>query len=292
MGRFGNSWKVFKQSLEVLKHDKELLLLPVFSAIASLIVIASFVFPAYSAGLVDTLVSENVPQAAKEEAQYIAMGIYFNAGIMYAANIRMDGGNPTLGDALRGPSRNLGKIFLWSLFVATISLLMRAIEAALRDRAGPMVAMLFSWIAGAAWWMATYFAIPVVMFEKRHVGPALKRSTQLFKQRWGESLIGEFGLGIALFLLGFLGAVVALSGLALGIGTGLWPVAGVLIVAGIVWIVFVNLALGPALNAIYKTALYRFANAGELVPYFTPDTIQGSWRLKGSQKRQSGWQQV
>jgi hypothetical protein len=304
MGRFSNSWKVFKQSLDVLKHDKELLLLPILSGIASIIVIASFVFPMYFTGILETLIAQM--DAGEQNAQYLMAGIafvlyllltfvtiYFNAGIVYAAHMRLDGKDPKLSDALKGPSRHLAQIFLWAMFVATVSLLMRIIQQVLRERAGPMVAMLFGWLAGAAWWMATYFAIPVVVIEGRHVGPALKRSTGLFKQRWGESLIGEFGLGIAIFMLNLAGIAVALVGAVVGMQTGLWPVALVFIVAGVLWLLFVNLMLGPALNAIYKAALYHFATKGEVAPYFSPDTIQNSWIPKGQGAQTgSGWTRV
>lgn len=292
MGRFANSWKVFKQSLNVLKKDKELLFLPVLSGIASLVVVASFVFPAYFAGFFDQLANRVTPDQIDETVEYVALGlmflmyllltfvtIYFTSGIMYAANMRLDGQDPRLGDALKGPSKQLGKIFLWSLFVATISLLLRAIEAALRDRFGNMAGMIFGFLAGAAWWMATYFAIPVVLFEGKHVGGALKRSTGLFRQRWGESLIGEFGLGIAIFLLNLVTLPIAVVGFYL-IGVSFYLGVAVLILAGL-YVIFINIMLAPALNAIYKTALYRYATKGEDVPYFTPDVIHDSWRVKG-----------
>jgi hypothetical protein len=179
MGRFSNSWKVFKQSLDVLKHDKELLLLPILSGIASIIVIASFVFPMYFTGILETLIAQM--DAGEQNAQYLMAGIafvlyllltfvtiYFNAGIVYAAHMRLDGKDPKLSDALKGPSRHLAQIFLWAMFVATVSLLMRIIQQVLRERAGPMVAMLFGWLAGAAWWMA----------GRRHRGPPRRPCAQ------------------------------------------------------------------------------------------------------------------
>src|SRR5437773_289473 len=45
MGRFTRSWRLMFQSYGILMHDKELLLLPVMSAITILLVCASFVVP-------------------------------------------------------------------------------------------------------------------------------------------------------------------------------------------------------------------------------------------------------
>ncbi len=40
MGRIGRSWSLVKQSFQILRSDKELMLLPVFSAISCILVTA------------------------------------------------------------------------------------------------------------------------------------------------------------------------------------------------------------------------------------------------------------
>jgi hypothetical protein len=283
MGRFGNSWRVFKESFAVLKKDKELVLLPIISFLASAAVVASIAFPAYTTGFLQTVMDSEDPavRASGWAALFVVyviltfISVYFMAGIMYAANIRLSGGDPTLGQALKGPSKQLGKIFLWALFAATVAVLLRALEAALRDRVGSLGAFIFGSLAGAAWWMATYFALPVVLFEKTSVIKSLPRSTSLFRKRWGEGLIGEFGLGAVTMLLTALAIPIAFVGFLLG---GPFIVVG-LVLAGI-W-VLIMAAVSPALSAIYKTALYRFAVEGEEVPYFSRGVIEGAWHPKG-----------
>lgn len=283
MGRLANSWNVFKQSLAVLKHDKELLLLPIMAGLASLLMFLSFVFPAYTAGLL-----ERAASGTDQNAEYTVYGlmlalylilsfitIYFQSALMFGADERLGGGDPTLGSALRGANKRLGKIFVWSLFSATVSLLIQMIEQALRRAGNQIAASILGTILGTAWTFLTFFVIPVVVFENKGPFPALKRSGSLFKQRWGESLVGHYGIGAVMGLFTFLSV--------LGIGFVVFLTAsinaavtlGVLII-GVLWLVFLAV-LGSALSGVYKVALYRFATKGEIVPYFSPDAIQNAY---------------
>src|SRR5687767_9210441 len=99
MGRLSNSWNVFKQSLTVLKQDKELLLLPVIAGIASFIMFLSFVFPAYTTRLL-----ERAASGTDTNAEYTVYGlmlvlylilsfitIYFQSALMFGADQRLGG---------------------------------------------------------------------------------------------------------------------------------------------------------------------------------------------------------
>ena len=46
--KFSRSWELVKASAAVLRSDKGLLLFPVFSSIATLIVVATFLVPAFA----------------------------------------------------------------------------------------------------------------------------------------------------------------------------------------------------------------------------------------------------
>lgn len=282
MGRLSNSWTVFKESVGVLKKDKELLVLPVLSGIASLIVVASFVFPAYTSGLIDRV------NAGDQNAEYTGYAlmllaylvlsfvtIYFQSALIFGANERLGGGDPTIGSALRGANSKLGKIFLWSLFAATVSLLIQALEQALRRAGNQLAASILGSILGTAWSLMTYFVIPVVLFEEKSTFASLKRSGSLFKQRWGESLVGEWGIGMFMGLITILSMVVVflLASVIAPLGFAALVTFGV---AAVLW--FVLLAVvGQALGGIYRVALYRFASKGEVVPYFTPQAIEGAY---------------
>ena len=49
--RFSRSWSLVKASASVLRSDKELLVFPLVSGLATLLVVATFLLPAFSLGL-------------------------------------------------------------------------------------------------------------------------------------------------------------------------------------------------------------------------------------------------
>lgn len=286
MGRLANSWNVLKQSLDVLKKDKELLFLPVLSGIASVLIVATFIFPAYTTGLLErAFVQEPNDPNAQNIVYGLMLGLYlvlsfitifFQAALISGANERLGGGDPTVGSALRGAGGRIGKIFLWSLFAATVSLLIQMLESALRRGGNNLVARIITGILGTAWAFLTYFVIPVVLFEDKGPFAALSRSGSLFKQRWGESLIGEWGIGAVMSLLTMLGLFVLFGLGAYLASQNLIEIAIIFFVLGVLYIVIMAI-LGQALGGIYKAALYRYAKGGEVVPYFTPQSITGAY---------------
>lgn len=68
--RFSRSWALIKASALVLRSDQELLLFPLFSAIALIVVVASFLVPAFLSGWV-----QQMSNHANEPAIRIAAGI-------------------------------------------------------------------------------------------------------------------------------------------------------------------------------------------------------------------------
>jgi hypothetical protein len=58
MGRFSRSWELIKASGAVLRQDKELLLLPFFSAIVTVLVSASFILPLVLTGAFERMGAE------------------------------------------------------------------------------------------------------------------------------------------------------------------------------------------------------------------------------------------
>lgn len=281
MGRIANSWDTVKASWGVLKKDKELILFPIFSGIASLIVIASFVAPTWFSGLMSRAAAED-PNAQNTVALlYFAMylllsfvTIYFNSALIYGATERLSGGDPTIGSALRGANKRLGKIFLWSMFAGTVSLLIHLLERAMRGR-NNIIGAIVAQVVGVAWTLATYFAIPIVLFEDQRVFGSLKRSGQLFRKTWGEAVVGEWGIGFVFGILGFL--VILATALLLYVAVPLGMAAAIVVLlGGLVMFALVTIT-GLALGAIYKAALYRYAARGEVSPDYPAPMIEGAF---------------
>jgi hypothetical protein len=110
------------------------------------------------------------------------------------------------------------------------------------------------------------------------VGPAdaVRRSVATVRRSWGESLIGNVGLGIATFLLalplvggGLLGAAVVGASPAAGVG--------LLVVAAGLGVVL--LVVSSAMGQIYRTAVYLYAETGEIAGY-SSELLEGAFRDK------------
>ena len=269
MERISNTIRLAKASWAVLKADKELLLLPVMSAVATVFVAITFLAPIFAIsgfkteelGLVDYVLLGVL---------YVALAyvtIFFNAALVHAADERLNGGDPTLRSAIAGAWRRAGRILPWAIISATVSLILRAIE----ERTG-FVGQIVVSLVGVAWALVTFLVIPILVLEDIGVVDAIKRSGSLFKQTWGENVAAQFGFGI----LGFIAALPAIAIGALGIAAG-GVTAGVAIVIAVLWIALVMVVLS-CLNAIFQAALYHYAVAGETPgDYFPQSTFSDAF---------------
>lgn len=270
MGRISRTVELAKSSWHVLKADKELVILPVISLIATIAVAVSFLFP-----LLNTCVAETTGEASCELAgtDYVLLGvmyvalafitIFFNAALVHAANQRMSGGDPTVGSAIRGAMLRVHRIFPWALVSATVSMILRAIE----ERAG-IFGRIVAGIAGIAWSLVTFLVIPVLVIEDIGVGAAVKRSGAMFKRTWGENMAAQVGFGLLGILLVLPGIAVVVFGFATG-----GAIAVALVAAGVAWILIVSMVLA-ALSGIFQTALYRYASGNPTAAF--PDAMMAA----------------
>ena len=270
MGRLQNTINLAKQSWEVLKADKELVALPILSFLASTLVAVTFIIPMFFVGEEPGLIGYVVLFL-----MYVALAfvtIFFNTALVSAADERLQGGDPTIGSALAGASRLVGRILPWAIISATVSIILRSIE-----QRGGILGRIAAGIAGLAWTLVTFLVLPIFVVEGLTVGNAVKRSADLFKRTWGENVAAQFGFGI----LGFLLALPAVLVIVLGAITGNGVALGVTVLIGALWIVAVSVVLA-ALNAIFQTALYHYAADGQALGPFGPGALTTAFRPKAS----------
>ena len=267
MTRIRNSFALAGASWRVLKADKELLLLPVISGIASLIVAVSFIVPFFVTGNI-TGARLLLLVLAYFVLAYIT--IFFNAALISAANERLEGGDPTIGSAIRGAARRAGKIVPWALLSAVVSMILRAIE----ERVG-FVGQIVVAMVGVAWSVITFLVLPIIVIEGIGAGKALKKSGSLVRNTWGENLAAHVGLGLIGFLLMLPTIALVVIGIATGSGLG-----GAAIGVGVLWGIIIVVVMA-ALSAIYQTALYHFAVAGHVPSsYFDNAVMQSAFRTR------------
>ncbi|MCG8456856.1 MAG: DUF6159 family protein [Holophagales bacterium] len=258
-----NSWELVKASARVLEADKELMVFPAVSGIALVLVTATFFLPVYFfAGSTSVAAEGTGPLGwvllfAFYVVQYSVI-IFFNSALVGAALIRLDGGDPTLADGLRIARERLGAILGYAVIAATVGLLLRSA----RERSDNLLTKLAASLAGAAWSLATFLVVPVLV--SRNVGPidALKESASILKRTWGEQIAGNVGIGL-IFGAAMLGlGLLALPAILLPAISGLpWLAVGAGVVFALAFLL-VSL-LNATLSGIYSAALYRYATRGD-----------------------------
>jgi hypothetical protein len=282
MDRLARSLQLARASWSVVRADKELLLLPVLSVIATLLVAASFVVPAFAAGWFRSeaanAVEPNTLTYALMLAFYIVtcfVTIFFNTALVGAAMIRLDGGDPSLGDALSIAWQRVGRIAGYACIAGTVGLLLRALE----ERVGWLGRIVVG-VIGVAWSLATFLVVPVLV--ARDLGPieAVKESARMLRTTWGENLAGNLGLGFV-FLLAFV-VLFALAGGLVYAGVRLdLPVVAITTITVAVIGFALLVTLQATLQGVYSAALYRYA-AGEpnQAPGFGPELMAQAFRAR------------
>jgi hypothetical protein len=282
--RFVRSVELIQASAKVLRSDAELLILPVLSGVATLVVGAALVWQAF--------LSDPFPPMADSEpmgplstgfivwlfafyfVQYFII-IFFNTALFGAAIARLDGSDPTIGDALALAWSRAVPILGYALISATVGVLLRLIA----EKLG-LIGKLIEFGSGLAWTVATFLVVPVLAAEG--IGPlkAIERSGSLLNETWGENLIGSGGislvtsiLGAIIILIGYGGGTLLVDRGEMTVGISLMVVAAVTMVALII--------LSTALSAVYSGAVYYFALTGDAPAGFDKALIRGAFGPKG-----------
>ena len=268
MNRIRRSFTLVGQSYRVLMQDKELMVLPIISGTISVALAVSFFFAFEVTSRFDTKDEWllYVPLFLFYMASY-AIGIYFQAAVIAGATERMRGGDPTVGSALRAAGERSGAILMWAIVAATVGMILRLI----RDRS-EFIGRLVAAFAGAAWSMATFFIVPVLVLERRSVRDSFSKSCEVFGQMWGETFVGGASIGVATLIAWF--ALFGVFGLLQW--AGLTVSAFAVLIAG-------GIGLGvmsSALQGVFVAACYQHATGGSPSPQFDRDLLSNAFREK------------
>jgi hypothetical protein len=278
--RLENSWRLVKASWAVLRADKELLIFPIVSALATLLVTLTFFVPAILSFIASSSFTREgsinplwiVFVAAFYVVQYTIV-FFCNTALVGAAMIRLQGGDPTVGDGFRIAFEHVGQIIVYAVIAATVGMFLRWLSE--RGLLGRIVAGLI----GLSWNIATYLVVPVLVVE--NVGPidAIKRSTLLLRKTWGEQIAGNVGISVVFGAI-TLGLIIIAVPLIVAVASAKSIVLIITAVAGLV-VILISLGLfSSALNGIYTAAVYRYATEGQTGEFFETDLIQNAFRRK------------
>jgi len=279
VGRISRSIELLKQSWGVLKQDRELIWLPVLSAVSAALIAAAVLVPIALTQDWDAISSQGETTNALGTGAYIALAvlalmlafvsIFFRAALVSGAHERMTGGDPTVRSAIAGALERLPQLLSWAVITTIVGSILRAIE----ERSGFIGRIVINLI-GMAWAVTTFLVIPVIVIENTGAVNSTKRSVELFRHTWGENLTAQVGFGligflmfIPLFVLGAIGAA---------IGTLL----GFVLIAAAVVAAIVLVTVLSALGGVFQTALYHYAVGTELVSTVDTGLLQDSFTRK------------
>ena len=264
--RIGRGWRVTKLGMHVVRADPELMVYMLFSGILS--IIAAIVLLTTTGGLGYFIGGE---EGAEDGAlvvgtflSYLAFGIitvFWNAAIIASAHERLTAGtNPSFSYGIKQAMKCLPQIVIWGLISGTVGLIIRAFES-MQDSKNPGVAFvggIISLMIRYAWWITTFFVVPMIVLDKISIRESMSKSPELFEQTWGEDVVSTTGTGIINVLVCLLIVVI---GLPLGVLLG--DVLGFLLVlVGI----GVSALFFSACEAVNRASLYYFAKTGESPP--------------------------
>ncbi len=267
-------WKLGGDAWRTLRSHSGLAAFPLIGAVA----VVGVVLPPAAVGALLVDRSDEVPGVALLAlAVYLASFItaFFGVALAASADQALRGEPTSMRHGVSVASSKLGAIAGWALVNATVSLVLRALEQ--RGELATIAAMLI----GGAWSVLTLLVLPVVALEG--IGPfaAVKRSSELFRNHWGDQLRGLVSVGIRVLPFLLVSILLIAGGIALLTQEGAeGRVAGVAL-AGIGAVALAVTAwIGSTLRQVFAVVLYRYARDGSVVGGFSADELEGSVRSR------------
>lgn len=312
--RTGNSWRLFKRSIAVMKDHPKLLFFPAVISLLTLGILLFFLAPvvlqptghkltegAHWQAVADSVFTrESIDQATADEPSertneqltltprgmvYLAivyfasmfLATFFATAFYHEILSALQGGGVSVMGGLRFAVTKLPAVLLWSLFAGAIGYLIKTLEQ--------RVGLIGQWVVrliGITWSVASVFAIPIiVMEEEKNPLAILKRSGATLKKTWGESLAGFLGIQIG-------GMLVILASIAL-FAVGVFAAAflqmpWIIVGTAVLWFcsLFALLYTLSVASNIYRCALYLFAAEGQIPGYFDRESMDLAWKIKKS----------
>ena len=275
--RLSRTQAIMLASWQIIKEDKQLLLLPIASSLCLMALMATIVVPAAVGSL--TGVSATAEWRQLASLPYVglflfyvmayAIGIYFNAALACCVLRKFEGKSASIMDGLRDATACLPQILGWAVVATTVGLLLKMVE-----RRSAFVGRLIAKVVGLAWSVATLLVVPVLVAEKKGPLDAVQESVQLLRKTWGKNLLAGLGFSLLYFLWAIPGVFAFL------VGFGMIPsrpmLALIIMVLAILYFPLLGLVLST-MSTIFDVVLYRFAKQGALTSGFNRDLLESSF---------------
>jgi len=274
-----NSWQFSKLSYGLIWKHKKLLIFPLLSGIAEILILATFIIPLFFTEQIQI----DSGNAVGDTLFYVTLFVFylvtntivfsFNTGLIACVIKILHGYNPSIGYGLSFAFKRFPQIISWSILSAVIGVILNALER------NENISAFVTSIIGLTWSAITYFVVPFIVMNC--LGPigAIKRSGETLRSTWGEALIGNFSLKVIGFLL--LLPVLILLGIALFFSINAGSGVGIAIVIGLGILAFIiDYLLTEAVNSVFKCYLFIYATDREVLDESSTEIFANAFRPK------------
>jgi len=285
-GKIKRSAELLVQSWSVLKKHPSLMVFPVISGIATLTVLGFFAVPVLMSETLQGDLEQMFSQGKNDDPKDTTIShalwllffaaffvcnfvtVFFNAALLGAAD-RAFRGQPTgIGAGIKVATSRIHLVLGWCVISCLLGILLSLLERRL-----PFAGRIAVRLVGAAWGIACYFVVPVLVVEGLSPMAAVRRSVEVLKTGWGEGLalaVGftaistAIGAVVAVLAVGAVVAGILTKSLALGLG-----IASIAVAIVIGWSI-----VASALRTIAQLALFRFASSGNAPDGFSQQALE------------------
>jgi hypothetical protein len=273
MGRIRRGWELSKKSWALLRGHPSLAKFPLYGGVAVIVCAAIVVGPGLYL-IDDGKVALGGPLAVIGYYLLALIGYYFSVGLAAAADIVFRGREASVGDGLAVSRERFSQIAGWAALSAFVGLILSALQ-----NQGGIFGEVLGRVLAVGWTLITFLAAPVIAFEGTGAIETLKRSSSLFRQKWGQQVTGNIAIGGAVFLFGMLPSILLVVA-----GVLVWASSGfagaLLVILGVIGFA-ISALISSALSGIFGVALYRYALEGEALGGFTSEELESAVRTKG-----------
>ena len=270
--RIVNGWALGREAFGLMKQHPKLAVFPIVSGLSFVALLGCIVTGAFFRpelfGIVITHGDNGSFSASGSSISWLwgfglyfllaFIGTFFDTALCGTILARQLSGRVSLRDGVAAALRRLPQILAWTLFAATVGIILAQVKEWL-DRYLSWFGWIFGSLLETAWAATVYFVAPILAVEG--VGPitAIKHSASLLKSRWGETAGAEFSTTWALWPLHLIGLVSLLGMFAFGVLS-----AGAMLTFTLVFAVYLLVAvvLHSIMSGVIKSHLYIYAKTG------------------------------
>ncbi|HLY26533.1 MAG TPA: DUF6159 family protein [Aggregatilineales bacterium] len=266
--------QLIRQCWDLLRENTEWMKIPLFSSVGVLIVTIIFgilAIPIYAMTSGNNQNSSSVQTVAGAILLFLfyfvtyGIVIYSETALVSVVLMKLRGQqNPKAADGYAVANKHMGAILGFAALSATVGVIARAITESGRNSKNFVILILASLLASVlqgAWTLMTMMVTPVIATENLGTIPAISRSWALFKQTWGEQVMGRLGLGFlgCLLTLGAMVPGLLILGLGFAISSPVTSIVGFGVL--VIGIAVVSLLTNAAIS-VFKAVLYHYATEG------------------------------